>query len=84
MYPSLSLTQAALRFSPRVGFLPYTLQGWTSQIRVDQGMIPGTTAIDADRTMGLGRQVKDIGHFNELILAFSSVLTREFDSRLPW
>lgn len=82
--PELSLNAAVLRIGPRVGVVPDTLRGWAKQVRVDQGLSPGTTTSDAARIKDLEREVKELKRANEILLAASSFFARELDPRLPW
>jgi transposase len=46
---SLSLNAAVLRITPRVGVVAETSRGGANQVRVDQGLTPGTSTSDAAR-----------------------------------
>jgi len=82
--PELSLNAAVQRIGPRVGVVPDTLRNWAKQVRVDQGLSPGTTTSDAQRIKDLEREVKELKRANEILLAASSFFARELDPRLPW
>ena len=58
--------------------------GLAKQVRVDQGLSPGTTTSDAARIKDLEREVKELKRANEILLAASSFFARELDRRLPW
>ena len=81
---SLSLNAAVWRIGPRVGVVPDTLHVWPKQVRVDQGLRPGTTTSDAARIKDLEREVKELKRANEILLAAPSFFARELDPRLPW
>lgn len=80
----MSLNAAVLRIGSPVGVVPDTLRGWAKQVRVDQGLSPGTTASDATRIKDLEREVKELKRANEILLAAASFFAQELDPRLPW
>lgn len=82
--PKLLLNAAVLRIGPRVRVVPDTVRGWSTQVRVDQGLSPGTTTGDAARIKDLERAVKELKRANEILLAASWFFARELYPRLLW
>ncbi len=82
--PALSLNQAAVRISVRVGVNKDTLYGWCKRALVDAGELPGQTTADHQRIRELEAQVRELKRANEILLAASSFFARELDPRLPW
>lgn len=82
--PDLSWTEACKRIGSRVGVNADTLRGWTKQVAIDTGRLPGTTTGDAKKIKDLEREVHELKRANEILLAASSFFARELDPRLPW
>jgi transposase-like protein len=81
--PGLSLHQAVLRIGPRVGIVPDTLRGWVRQDRINSGEQPGVTTSASARVRELERELRELKHANEILLAASSFFARELGPRLP-
>ena len=82
--PELSLNAAVHRIRRRVGTVPDTLRTWCKQTDIDTGRTPGLQKWEAEELRRMRQGAKELKRANEVLLAASSFVAREFDPRLPW